>query len=310
MRKNILLLLFFLFTATFFYNESKAQSGLIYYWHFNNTQPSDGKGGMIFGPHPIYADYTASSSNAALVYKPINSASADTGSMDNVKGDNLNEQSGFGGCCGAANNAIRVRNPSDNMEFLWFIPTGNYQNIIIKYETKSSSAKSGQHDQLYSYSVDSGLTYISTGLPVLSFAVDTVWKLVTLDLSPITSINDNRKFVLRIEFSAPNTGSKGNNRFDNITVEGVKLSTEILRTEEAECSLFPNPAENNINLRTINDGIKEVSIYNSVGSMLSNKIMEGTQLSINISQLEPGLYFLRINDQIGKNYKVMNFLKK
>lgn len=198
---------------------------LIHYWHFNNTLPADGSGGTYFGINPLYADFSRLE-KAAIVYEPLEGVVNDYGEMDNLVGDTINQRPGFGGCCGEVNNAVRTRNPSDSMQFLWYIPTTMYKNIVIKYETELSSIKSGQHEQIFSYSIDSAKTFITIGLPVVSNFADTVWSLVTLDLRSITSINDNSKFVLRITYGPPNTGSKGNNRFDNITIEG-DISSEI-----------------------------------------------------------------------------------
>ncbi|MGA1977394.1 MAG: T9SS type A sorting domain-containing protein, partial [Bacteroidales bacterium] len=270
---------------------------LIHYWHFNNTLPVDGSGGIYFGPNPIPADFSIIG-GAALVYKPLSGVVSDTGQVDNLVGDTLNQRMGFGGCCGDVNNAIRTRNPSDSMQFLWYIPTKSYKNIVIKYETELSSLKSGQHEQIFSYSLDSAMTFINNGLPVLSNFADTVWQVVTLDLRSIPEVNDNNNLVLRILYSAPNTGSKGNNRFDNITVEGDKIPVEYVMPEyESEgYSLYPNPASDYITLTSDNDGNRKIEIFNSAGILINQTVMTDRQLLINTSKLSPGLYFVKIKD--------------
>jgi hypothetical protein len=210
------------------------------------------------------------------------------------------------------NNAVRARNPSDSMEFLWYIPTTRYQNIVVKYETQLSSIKSGQHEQIFSYSLDSAATFINTGLPVFSNFADTVWSLVTLDLRSIPAINNNRKFVLRLDFSAPNTGSKGNNRFDNITVEG-DISSDIDAVPEITKSvyaLYPNPAKDYINLIATFDGEKLISIYNSTGILMSSCNLSGKKFIINTSLLSQGLYFMKITETGGKNVTLLKFIKE
>ena len=263
-------------------------SKLIYYWHFNNTLPADGSGGIAFGPHPIPADYSIQgNASAAIVYEPLQGVVSDTGYIDNLVGDTINQQPGYSGCCDEVNNAVRTRNPSDSMQFLWYLPTTMYKNIVIKYETESSSLKSGQHEQIFSYSLDSASTFITEGLPVISNFADTVWEKVTLDLRSITSINNNSKFVFRINFSAPNTGSKGNNRFDNITVEGNIFAdiNVIPKIEKSYYNLYPNPASDHINLVTTFGGEKTVSIYNSTGVLVSSYNLNGKELLINTAQL-------------------------
>ena len=90
-------------------------SRLIYYWHFNNTLPADGSGGIAFGPHPIAPDYSAQGSgSAAIIYEPLPGVVSDTGYIDNYVGDTINQRQGYAGCCDEANNAVRTRNPSDS----------------------------------------------------------------------------------------------------------------------------------------------------------------------------------------------------
>lgn len=144
MKKFILFLLANLFVFYTSNSVVKAQSKkLIHYWHFNNTLPTNGKGGIALGAIP--ADYSALG-NAFVLYKPLKGVVKDTTDiLDNLAGDTINQRPGYAGCCGSTNNAVRTRNPCDSMEFLWYIPTKKYQNIIIKYETQSSSTASGQH---------------------------------------------------------------------------------------------------------------------------------------------------------------------
>jgi len=106
---------------------------MIHYWHFNNTLPADGSGGVLFNSQPISADYSRLG-GAAIIYKPLQGVVNDWGNIDNLVGDTINQRTGYKDCCGEVNNAIRARNPSDSMQFLWYMPTTRYQNIVIKYE--------------------------------------------------------------------------------------------------------------------------------------------------------------------------------
>jgi len=290
-------------------NTSSAK--MIDYWHFNSTLPEDGSGNIYFGTDPLPADFSRFG-NAAIVYKPLPGSIYDFGVMDNLVGDTINQRSGYVGCCGAINNAVRTRNPSDSMQFLWYMPTTRYQNIVIKYETELSSLKSGQREQIFSYSLDSAATFITTGLPVISNFADTTWGKVTLDLRSLTTVNNNRKFVFRITFSGQNTGNKGNNRFDNITAEG-DISSDIDAINDisrSDYSLYPNPAKDHIKLITTYEGEKNVTIYNSTGILVSSYNLSGKEILINTSFLSQGLYFMKINETIGKNITVLKFIKE
>ncbi len=284
---------------------------MIHYWHFNNTLPADGSGGVLYDSQPITADFSRLG-GAAIIYKPLQGVVNDWGNIDNLVGDTINQRTGYKDCCGEVNNAIRARNPSDSMQFLWYIPTTRYQNIVIKYEDELSSLKSGQREQVFSYSLDSAATFINTGLPVISNFADTVWRLVTLDLRSIPAINNNGKFVLRIDFSGQNTGSKGNNRFDNITVEG-DISSDVDAVPEvtkSDYALYPNPAKENINLISTNEGEKAISIYNSTGTIVSSYNLAGKTININVSSLSQGLYFIRIVEANSKYGALLKFIKE
>ncbi|MGD0754039.1 MAG: T9SS type A sorting domain-containing protein [Bacteroidales bacterium] len=301
--------IFYIHVANPSVNTSSAK--MIDYWHFNNTLPADGSGGILYDSQPILADFSRLG-GAAIIYKPFKGVVNDWGNIDNLVGDTINQRTGYIDCCGAVNNAVRTRNPSDSMEFLWYIPTTRYENIVIKYETQLSSIKSGQHEQIFSYSLDSASTFINTGLPVFSNFADTIWSLVTLDLRSIPEINNNRKFVLKINFSAPNTGSKGNNRFDNITVEG-DISSDIDAVPEitkSDYAIYPNPAKDHINLITTYEGEKVVSIYNSAGILVSSYNLSGKEILINTSLLSQGLYFMKITETDVKNVTILKFIKE
>jgi hypothetical protein len=236
MKKNIFFYPLFLFALTASVSVCQAQTKkLIHYWHFNCTAASPAHLG------PVPADYSTLG-NASVIYKPKPGGGSDTASayMDNLAGDTVNQRSGYLGSCSNIY-AVRTRNPSDNMQFLWYIPTNKYQNIVIKYETQSSSTGSGQHRQLFSYSTDSAATFTSAGLPIAWDSAGLGWGKVTLDLNTLTAVNNNGKFVFRILFAPPNTGTNGNNRFDNITIEGDTMIAPVFTSSPLTTGIINKP---------------------------------------------------------------------
>jgi hypothetical protein len=282
---------------------------VLYYWDFNNTMPPDGTGGINLTSTNVKADYSFTGKES-LVYRPWPGVK-DPGILDNLIGDTINQRNGMGGCCGVLNNAVRTRNPSDSMDLLLYMPTNKYRNIVIKYETQISSLKSGQHEQIFSYSTDSAATFITSGLPVVSNFADTLWGLVTIDLRSLTAINNNDKFVFKIDFSAPNTGNKGNNRFDNLTVEGDSIvDADIpIDFQENMYTLYPNPVREKMKIKGIYDGEKTITIYNSVGIQLNTIIVTGTEPVIDVSYLNPGFYFIKIREKGSAGYVNLRFIK-
>ncbi len=66
-------------------------------------------------------------------------------------------------------------------------------------------------------------------------------------------------------------------------------------------SLYPNPAENNINIYAIEQG--KIEIYNSIGKkIIESTLLNGLQ-SINISHLQAGIYFYTIYGVVGIHKK-------
>ncbi len=206
---------------------------LIHYWNFNNLSVAD-----TFPHIPLLkASYSLIDTNKAYIaYIPQTGAttkSSDSAWIDNVAGIALNAKQGA-----TAGQALRVRNPTDMMELRFYIPTTNYDNIVVQYALLSSSASSGQGTQAFDYSVDSGVTWKTSTLTVNGAKVDTLdvtqavyqgsaFGLVTIGFGADTTVNNTSKLVLRIKFRKNTTGTSGNNRFDNLTVTGTILSSAI-----------------------------------------------------------------------------------
>lgn len=65
---------------------------------------------------------------------------------------------------------------------------------------------------------------------------------------------------------------------------------------ENEILLYPNPAKDKLNLKWNNSNNISVIIYNSIGQELSTVFLSKQNEIIDISELENGLYFLKIID--------------
>lgn len=181
---------------------------LVHYWSFNTTV-ADG--------------VTETSVEADLGTGTITYPGTGAGYMDGVdEGSLLNAQDGE-----LEGNALRPRNPSDTRDFLLALPTTGYSNVVVKFATTRTN--SGATEQMYSYSLDGGTTYITTGLATTTYSPTTSFEIVTLDFSAIAGASDNPNFIVKINFGGPNaSGSGGNNRFDNITVTGQPMASETL----------------------------------------------------------------------------------
>jgi hypothetical protein len=169
---------------------------IIHYWNFNDPSslttlitPTSSIGGSSLAYIGTYDDYS-------------------TGSTINARNGDV------------AGSALRLRNPAGT--FTLSVPTTNYKNIVLTLVVQRSNA--GAQTNTISYSID-GTMFSSTGIPAPDFspALDPDYQFVMYDLSAIAAINNNSNFKINIDFSNGSTGSSGNNRFDNIVIEGVHL---------------------------------------------------------------------------------------
>jgi hypothetical protein len=117
-----------------------------------------------------------------------------------------------------AGSSLRVRNPVNSMTVA--VPTTGYKNIILNFEAVRTS-KGAQTDSIY-YSIDKGKTFTNAGLANNAFIpqIDPLYTLYTFNFSAINGVNNNPKLLIKIVFTNGNLNTTGNNRFDNITLEG------------------------------------------------------------------------------------------
>lgn len=177
---------------------------IIHYWHFNDA---DGELGTVT------ADLSNTAPAGTLVYQKIDEEGDNIGIMDDVSGTEINARLGFGDGRG-----IRPRNPSANGELHIAMSTEGYENILLSYATERSGQ--GMLTQQVWYTTD-GENYQTLGNPV---PIDTDYVLVQFDLTDIAAANDNPLFAVKIRFIGQNTGDSGNNRIDNLVLEGSSAS--------------------------------------------------------------------------------------
>ena len=179
-------------TANF---EEKPAPSLMHYWSFNDTL-------ALMTP-------TYSFGGAAMNILPGLTTEVTSGTGQDFAGLNnrLEEVTGA---------HLRVNNPIGAVMTL-SLPTTGYEEIVVMYETRRSGQGAGT--QQISYSLDGttfepfGFIYVYDAAPVLH----------TFDFSEIPAADNNPDFALRIEFEQGSGNLTGNNRFDNITVDGIPL---------------------------------------------------------------------------------------
>lgn len=193
---------------------SQAQQ-ILHYWHFNNL------------PTGTLGDVAPDSSliaGAYLRYSKLPSASAayTGGIMDRTNGEGTTENNRYGTIAG---NTIRPRNPSDSMQFLLFIPSTGFQSVVLSYASARTSQ--GAQNQLIDYSLDSGVTFTTAGLTntLLVPVQEPTFTTYSFNFAGIPGANNNPRLVVRVRFAVNASGGSGNNRFDNIVLEGVPVGS-------------------------------------------------------------------------------------
>jgi hypothetical protein len=294
---------------------------LIHYWNFNNIDSA------YHNPNiPVmHASYSAIDTNKANVVYTLAPGASSTyaGYIDNVAGDTANAQMGAG-----AGNALRVRNPSDSMELRVYTPTTGYGgNISIKFIVESSSVASGQLAQLYDYSIDSGATWKTSGLNITIDSVNqpqfqgALWGLISLNFNNDTLVRNNPKLVFRIKFAGNTTGSSGNNRFDNLTVESIPTATDTTTTPPPPTAisnvnngqsfvLYPNPTTGTIHINAItaSDVNKVIALYNAYGQRVYTATSKENNVTVNVQNLPAGVYYVAVTQ--GSRTSIKTFVKK
>lgn len=316
---------------------STGTPSLVHYWHFNNFTGSYHANTPTVGVPYLKADWSAIDTNKAVLdYKLVTGTStAYLGYFDYVAttaadSDIYNLRT-INSVATPAGNAFRFRNPSDSAYLLFYIPSTGYKNLVFSYDVESSSTASGYHLNNFSYSTDSGATFKTVGLDriqdssisVNSYVTGTcIYKQITVNFtSADTTVNNNPRLVFKLVPSTPaglgkDTGTSGNNRFDNVTLDGVAIGggshvgvPTVTANNTVTPVLYPNPAGNSVFINTYNDDMKAVSIYSIAGKKVNMVLSSDKIININTSNLAPGMYFANITVAGGQVYS-LKFVKQ
>lgn len=226
---------------------------LIHYWNFNTAQ--------LLTP-------TRTTGGAAITVSgtPESGTGQDFAAINSRLGD-------------VAGSHLRVNNPIGQTVTI-SAPTTGFEDVIIRYETRRSGQGAGT--QLVSYTLD-GTTFT----PFETFTiVDGTPVVKILDFRNLPASDNNPAFALRITFQQGTGGVAGNNRFDNLTVEGKELEESYANWRIAS---FPNPADrandaiSGPHANPSGDGVENliryalgVGPYDSMAGLLPNLQKNGT----------------------------------
>ncbi len=170
---------------------------LIHYWSFNNTTS------------PFEPSFTVDTPRWFL--EPGPETEITTGTGQNFTGENAR----LGDPAGAH---LRINNPLGT-ECTLLLPTTGFEDIVLAYESRRSG--SGSNTQYIYYSTDGEFF-----LPWDTLSITENPILYTFNFENCLECNDNAVFSIKIVFDQLQTGeggTAGNNRIDNLTLEGIRL---------------------------------------------------------------------------------------
>ena len=172
---------------------------IVHYWHFNDTD------GQVSS---VPADYSLA--DGALITYP----GYGDGYMDTTDGSTINVQMGLD-----AGNGLRVRNPSHTRQLVFSVPTTGYERVQFSYAARRTS--NGAEFQRVEYRTGPMDSWRPLGDEL---AITEIYQHYTFDLSNTPGTDNNPDFEIRIVFIGSNASEvSGNNRFDNVVLEGFIL---------------------------------------------------------------------------------------
>lgn len=193
-------------TLTAVFEEQEAPA-LVHYWHFNDL----GAGTVT----TVEADQSLLA--GAVVTYPGEGA----GYLDDTDGSELNARLDK-----EAGKGLRVRNPSDIRTLNITLPTTGFEEIRFSYAVRRTSNGARGHALEFRTEEGEGDWRIFDHAPV---NIGEEYQLLSFDFSEIPEVNDNPHFAVRILFTGDDASAiSGNNRFDNLALDGVPLDGTLL----------------------------------------------------------------------------------
>ncbi len=296
---------------------------VIHYWNFNTLGQAYNNPNIPDIPSDFSADLSHSGS-LKYVLAP-NTSGHYAGYLDPVPGDTLNALFGS-----AAGQGLRVRNPTDSMELRFVIPTNGYKSISIRYALQTSDSSltgSAPHTELFDYSTNGGTTWTTAGLTVNGAASNQLnvhqkqygstasgagaFGSVAIGFGTETSVENNANLVFRIRFADSTHGTSGNNRFDNISVQGTaSASVASGALNPLECIVAPNPAYDHVDISLPISGGKDITILDIQGKPVQSFHTDRTTFSTSVLNVAAGTYYVLVHSTENGKESIVPFVKE
>lgn len=164
-------------------------------------------------------------------------------------------------------------------------PSNTNTNLVLSNSAQVSwEPQGGALNYTVQYRLASSLAYITLGT-------------VTGSSVTITGLSSGREYVWRVKANCSPYGSDV--QFSTPFFSGLLMSTPTNSTSSLR--VFPNPVSADlVQVQTEGNG-GQIFILNTAGQVVANEVItEGIQ-PIDVSRLNNGIYFVRVQDAAGKN---------
>ena len=172
--------------------------------------------------------------------------------------------------CVITNGSCNYTTTATNLNLTSPIPTGDINQVFINGDTLDDLIVTGTNLQWYANSSDT--TPISSSTALVNGT--------TYYVSQTVNGCESEKLAITVT--------------ETLGVDDVELK---------DFSLYPNPTKDKLYFNS-SQIINRIRIYNAVGQLLGDYLLNDTDGEINLSKLENGIYFIKINNQL-KSYSVI-----
>jgi hypothetical protein len=245
----------------------------LYYWNFNALSPDT--------LQQVVSSYSYNNAGV-LTY-----AGVGEGYMDRVNEGTLLNAAGEA----VAGYGLRVRNPSNQRYVLIEAPTIGFRSVRFSYATMRTSSGAGFQEIQYKTSSNGNWNSLST------VRVEESWQVYSFNISDPDAEN-NLDFSIRILFRGDDaSGETGNNRFDNIRIEGMdylELSTTDLSENPLHKEFKIWYSQKHLNFENNFPGEAELSIYSINGTQIQKYHVRGTGMHSIPFEYAGGVYIARL----------------
>lgn len=203
--------------AAFGLMTAAANATIIAGWHQNDNANALAGDGFALTPadFPQAADFGNGFHSMANFDGEVDGNGLYT-KVDSFSGTTLNDLGGSG----TSGGSFSFIGPTNNgASSVFTVPTTGYSDILVSWAQRGTST--GYTSRTFEYSTDGGSNWTNIGAFTGSAgALSSTWATVALDLSAVSSLDNNANAMFRITYDGASSSS-GNNRWDNFYVEGT-----------------------------------------------------------------------------------------